>query len=80
MLFLIPFLGWLRSRFPFLVPIPGGDRFRNQVFDFFRKTIAEHEETLTGGEPRDFIDAYLEEVKKTTDPTSSFYQNPKDGG
>ncbi len=43
---------------------------RAQTFD---KTIAEHEQTLPDNEPRDFIDAFLMEVRQTTDPKSSFH-------
>ena len=80
MLQLFPAFAWLRTKFPFLVPVGDGDRFRNKVFEFFRTAIAEHKDTITEGQPRDFIDTYLEEVKKTQDPSSSFYPNPKDGG
>ena len=50
------------------------------MFEFFRKAIQEHKDTMTEGQPRDFIDTYLDEVKKTQDPSSSFYPNSKDGG
>ena len=80
MILLFPALGWIRSKFPALIPLADGDRFRGKTFEFFRKAIQEHKETITEGQPRDFIDAYLEEVKKTQDPSSSFYENSKDGG
>ena len=79
MLLLFPALAWLRSKFPALVPLADGDLFRNKVFQFFRETIREHKETITEGQPRDFIDTYLEEVSKTKDPASSFYPNANDG-
>ena len=79
-LFLFPALGWIRSKFPSLIPLADGDRFRGKTFEFFRKAIQEHKETITEGQPRDFIDAYLEEVRKTQDSSSSFYANSKDGG
>jgi len=44
-------------------------------FQFFDKTIQEHKNTLPDGDPRDFIDSYLQEVNKTDDPDSSFYKD-----
>ncbi len=38
----------------------------------FQETIDEHYRTLPDGPPRDFIDAYLQEVKKTEDPSLVF--------
>jgi len=36
----------------------------------FEKAILEHQQTLSEGPPRDIIDAYLQEIEKTTDPAS----------
>jgi hypothetical protein len=47
-------------------------------FDLFDAIIKEHDETLQIDSPRDFIDCFLQEVRKTTDPSSSF--NPKEAG
>jgi len=41
---------------------------------YFRETIREHERTLPEGSPRDFIDIYLQETKKTMDPDSIFHK------
>ena len=43
------------------------------VMRLIDESIKEHERTLDINEPRDFIDSYLTEVKKTTDTMSSFY-------
>ncbi|XP_013911210.1 PREDICTED: cytochrome P450 2J5-like [Thamnophis sirtalis] len=39
---------------------------------FIKKEVAEHKATMTPGEPRDFIDAYLEEMQKPERSGSSF--------
>jgi len=40
----------------------------------FEKTIQNHQRTLPEGPPRDFIDAYLQEVERTCDTTSIFHR------
>lgn len=41
---------------------------------FVQKAIDEHMRTFQeDAPPRDFIDVYLQEIRKTTDPNSSFY-------
>ena len=55
-------------------------QFLAKAFEYFRETIREHEKTLEVGNPRDFIDTYLEEIKKTTDPNSSFYWKDETDG
>jgi uncharacterized membrane-anchored protein YjiN (DUF445 family) len=40
----------------------------------FQDIIDEHFRTLPDAQPRDFIDAYLQQVKRTEDPNSSFYK------
>ncbi len=37
------------------------------------KTVEEHKSSIRDGEPRDFIDICLEEIKCTMDPKSAFY-------
>jgi len=39
----------------------------------FSQIIEEHKETVQENAARDFVDVYLEEIKKTTNPTSSFH-------
>ena len=41
----------------------------------FNNAIQEHKRTLENGHPRDFIDAFLHEVKNTDDPDSSFHES-----
>jgi len=45
----------------------------------FEKAILEHQQTLSEGPPRDLIDAYLQEIEKTTDPTSVFHKSNAGG-
>ena len=40
---------------------------------FFQSVVTEHEKSITEGDPRDYIDAYLEEIRNSKDnPNSSF--------
>lgn len=65
---------------PFLAKLPG-DPFRgkrmkqiaDQIFDFFRGYISEHENTLDSNNIRDFIDVYLMEMKENQNSENSFY-------
>lgn len=43
------------------------------LVEFVGNTIKTHRETIQEDSPRDFIDIYLTEMQKTTDPGSSFY-------
>ncbi|KAM6430460.1 cytochrome P450 2J2-like [Liasis olivaceus] len=43
-----------------------------KVEDFIEKEVEEHKVTLVPGEPRDFTDAYLEEMQKEQRKSSSF--------
>ena len=49
------------------------DVFTN-VIDLVRPVINEHEKNYDEDHLQDFMDVYLAEIKKTTDPKSSFYQ------
>jgi len=45
----------------------------DNTFKFFQGVVTEHENTVTDEEPRDYIDAYLQEIKRCKDePNSSF--------
>ena len=55
-------------------------KFLALAFQYFRETIQEHRKTMEEGNPRDFIDTYLDEINKTTDPTSSFYAKDETDG
>ncbi|CAG7728989.1 unnamed protein product, partial [Allacma fusca] len=41
---------------------------------FLRKEIQRHNTHYVEDQPRDFVDAYTDEVQKTTDPNSSFHK------
>ena len=43
------------------------------IMNMMKESIEEHENTLDANDPRDFIDKFLIEVTKTTNPDSSFY-------
>ena len=66
-----PSLAGLVNFVPSLSKIPG-DPFRitpvtkkvDMLFDYFRKQIKEHKETIDDCNIRDFTDAYIKEVKK----------------
>ncbi|CAG7836749.1 unnamed protein product [Allacma fusca] len=48
---------------------------RDRLHEMLHDEITEHEETLPkDGNPRDFIDAYLLQIKETTEEKSSFYK------
>ena len=40
----------------------------------FRDFIDEREKTISYDDCNDYVDQYLKEIKETTDPESSFYQ------
>ncbi len=46
------------------------------MLDIFTGAVVEHEvNPADPSHPRDFIDLYLNEIQKTTDPNSSFYRD-----
>ena len=49
------------------------ERFFNSIFSFIEPYLAEHKQTLDESNVRDFMDLFLHEIQKTTDPKSSFY-------
>jgi len=46
--------------------------------DLFERIISQHSETLDARNPRDFVDMYLDEVRRTENKASSFH--PSVGG
>jgi len=49
---------------------------RETMTKFMKETIQEHRQTMEVGNPRDFIDSFLEESIKTKgDPNSSFHDD-----
>lgn len=64
---------WLRHIIP---NASGYTNIRNVLdenLEFFTKTVEEHKKNLNEDDLKDFIDVYLAEVKKTSDPSSKFY-------
>ncbi|XP_013911208.1 PREDICTED: cytochrome P450 2J5-like, partial [Thamnophis sirtalis] len=47
-------------------------RTAEKIYVFIQKEVEEHKATLTPGEPRDFTDAYLEEIQKPEKKSSGF--------
>ena len=63
-----------------LMPKLSGWNMVLDLVDDFRKVVLEHvdrhrTENNEDESPRDFIDAYLKEIKSTTDSSSSFYKD-----
>ncbi|XP_068116386.1 cytochrome P450 2B4-like [Hyperolius riggenbachi] len=62
------FWAQLYNAFGFIkhLPLPHQKIFKNAniVFDFLRKVLEEHRVTRAPGDPRDYIDCYLEELDK----------------
>ncbi|XP_032087325.1 cytochrome P450 2J2-like isoform X5 [Thamnophis elegans] len=58
------------------LPLPHQKILTNahKMFALFEKEMEEHKATLTLGEPRDFIDAYLEEIQKKPERKSSSFE------
>ena len=65
----------LLQLFPEALGLNKAKRTAAEFHEMCRAIIAEHEKNLPDPEhPRDFIDAYLHEIKRTTDENSSFYK------
>ncbi|XP_032087322.1 cytochrome P450 2J2-like isoform X2 [Thamnophis elegans] len=58
------------------LPLPHQKILTNahKMFALFEKEMEEHKATLTLGEPRDFIDAYLEEIQKKPERKGSSFE------
>ncbi|CAG7836818.1 unnamed protein product [Allacma fusca] len=69
---LFPIVYHMRKTFPSLFTITGGV-FQKETYKLIGETIKSHQETVQEDSPRDFLDVYLNEVKKTKDPQSSFH-------
>ncbi|XP_075044992.1 cytochrome P450 2J4-like isoform X1 [Mixophyes fleayi] len=65
----------LYNEFGFLryLPLPHWKIFRNIeiIFGFLRKVLEEHKKTRVPGQPRDYIDCYLEELDKDQEDGSN---------
>ena len=64
---------WLFKIFPKFLEYNQTLDTSHEMLDRMKETIREHEETIDLNEPRDFTDKALIEIKKTTDPSSSFF-------
>ncbi|ODN01945.1 Farnesoate epoxidase [Orchesella cincta] len=64
---------WIKYVMPELSGYNAVRRAMNDIVEFVSETIKQHQATYQEDSPRDFIDAYLAEIKSTTDPQSSFY-------
>ena len=74
LLLIYPSLSKYKGILPFLDP-KDGKAFREDLFTFLRKTIKEHRETREEGNPRDFIDAYLDEMSKSGESGAQAFEN-----
>uniref|UniRef100_A0A8C5RG86 Cytochrome P450 n=1 Tax=Laticauda laticaudata TaxID=8630 RepID=A0A8C5RG86_LATLA len=67
---------WLYNEVPIVrsLPLPHQQlfTFTKKIQTFIQEEMKEHKATLTPGEPRDFTDAYLEEMQKLERKGSSF--------
>ncbi|XP_037539243.1 cytochrome P450 2J6-like [Nematolebias whitei] len=56
------------------LPLPFNKAFKNMemFLRFSTRVVNEHKKTRTPGEPRDFVDCYLDELDKKTEEDSSF--------
>lgn len=70
---LLMFLPALRKIIPGLSGYLRIRKALDSLLKLFEAPVQHHKETYQEGIFRDFIDVYLAEVKKTTDPTSHFY-------
>jgi cytochrome P450 len=60
---------------PKLLGLKEFEGIAEEFHKMLKEIIQEHEDTLPDeGNPRDFIDAYLHQIKKTEDTSSSFYK------
>jgi methyl farnesoate epoxidase/farnesoate epoxidase len=69
---IFPIVYYMRKTFPSLFTITGGI-FQRDVYKLIGESVSFHQETIQEDSPRDFLDVYLNEVKKTKDPNSSFH-------
>ncbi|XP_021960494.2 cytochrome P450 18a1 [Folsomia candida] len=70
---LLFFVPWLGKSFPRLTGYAKLKERGLEFLDSFQKPVKEHLETYSPENIRDFIDAYIKEMKTVTDPDSPFY-------
>ncbi|CAG7829595.1 unnamed protein product, partial [Allacma fusca] len=71
------FLEFIPSWFPEMSGFKEKLRGMAEVQKYLDTLIDEHQRTRSTDNPRDIIDAYLDEIEKTTDPNSSFFASYK---
>lgn len=72
---LFMFIPWVCKYFPTVSGYSKVNTELTDIFNFFDKHIQEHKQRLdaNSNEYHDFIGAYINEIKKATDRSSSFY-------
>lgn len=68
------FLPWFTKRFPKISGYEHMMKDLGPLLAFLDKPIRYHKETHVPGQPRDFLDVYIDKIKGTTDVNSSFYK------
>ena len=64
---------WIVKIYPKFLERDQDLEVNHEVINIIKENIREHEDTLDVNDPRDFTDKVLIEIKKTTDPDSSYY-------
>jgi len=64
---------WIFKLFPNLLGRNIAVDTHAKIRNFLERIIKDHESNVNEDNPRDFIEAYLSEISKTTDPDSSFF-------
>lgn len=72
------FVPWTAKYIPRLVKYETLLATVKPTLELLQPHIDYHFETHEPGLPRDFIDAYIDEIKKTDDPTSSFHKDSRE--
>jgi hypothetical protein len=68
------FIPWLTRLFPKASGYEDMMKDLIPLLNFLDVPILHHKKTHVTGQPRDFLDSYIDKIKKTTDPNSSFYR------
>jgi cytochrome P450 len=68
------FMPWLAEIAPKLSGFEKAMKEAVPIISYITKQIDQHHQTYVEGQPRDYIDCYTDEVKKTTDPSSPFHE------
>ncbi|CAL8112753.1 unnamed protein product [Orchesella dallaii] len=69
------FMPWCAKMFPKLSGFEDVNKQLGPLWGFLSNYIEEHERTFIPNQIRDFLDAYIQEIQNTKDPTSSFYKD-----